>query len=84
MKGGKRELSPWNKFVSKIYHEGKESDPEYQFKDALQDASKRKAEMGGLVASGVKKSKKHMKGSRKGSRKGKKSMMGGTRRYKKH
>jgi hypothetical protein len=81
MKGGKRALSPWNKFVSKVYHEGKESDPEYQFKDALQDASKRKAEMGGLVASGVKKSKK---GSRKVSRKGKKSMMAGTRRYKRH
>jgi hypothetical protein len=84
MKGGKRALSPWNKFVSKVYHEGKESDPEYQFKDALKDASKRKSEMGSLVASGVKKSKKYMKGSRKGSRKGKKSMMGGTRRYKKY
>ena len=80
MKGGKRALSPWNKFVSKVYHEGKESDPDYQFKDALQDASKRKAEMGGLVASGVKKSKKNMKVSRKG----KKSMMAGTRRYRRH
>ena len=80
MKGGKRALSPWNKFVSKVYHEGKESDPEYQFKDALKDASKRKSEMGSLVASGVKKSKKYMKGSRKG----KKSMMGGTRRHKRH
>ena len=70
MKGGKRALSPWNKFVSKVYHEGKESDPEYQFKDALKDASKRKSEMGSS-ASGVK-SKKVGKKSRK-SKKNRKS-----------
>ena len=80
MKGGKRALSPWNKFVSKIYHEGKESDSEYQFKDALKEASKRKGEMGTPVARGVKKSKKHMKTARKG----KKSMVAGTRRRRRH
>jgi len=80
MKGGKRALSPWNKFVSKIYHEGKESDSEYQFKDALKDASKRKGEMGTPLASGVRKSKKHMKAARKG----KKSMVAGTRRRRRH
>jgi hypothetical protein len=77
MKGG-RELSPWNKFVSKVYHEGKQSDPDYQFKDALKDASKRKGEMG-HSASGVKKSKKYRKATRKS-----KSMLAGTRRYRRH
>jgi hypothetical protein len=71
MKGG-RALSPWNKFVSKVYHEGKESDPEYEFKQALKDASARKSEMGNMnssVASGIKKGKKSRKSSRKSSRK---------------
>ena len=71
MKGG-RALSPWNKFVSKVYHEGKENDPEYEFKQALKDASARKSEMGTMnssVASGIKKGKK----SRKSSKKSKKS-----------
>jgi hypothetical protein len=78
MKGG-RALSPWNKFVSKVYHEGKESDPDYEFKQALKDASKRKSEMGSS-ASGVKKSKK----SKKVSRKSKKHMVAGTRKYRRH
>jgi hypothetical protein len=78
MKGG-RALTPWNKFVSKVYHEGKESDPEYEFKDALKDASERKSEMG-PAASGVKNSKK----SRKSMRKSKKHRMTGTRRHRKH
>jgi hypothetical protein len=38
--------SKWNLFVKKIYHEGKRSNPNYEFKNALKDASKRKAEMG--------------------------------------
>lgn len=37
--------SKWNLFVKKIYHEGKRSNPNYEFKNALKDASKRKAEM---------------------------------------
>lgn len=79
MKGG-RALSLWNKFVSKVYHEGKESDPDYEFKQALKDASKRKGEMG-HSASGVKKSKK----SKKGGRKSKRHMLaGGTRRHRRH
>lgn len=36
----------WNLFVKKIYHEGKAKNKNYQFKDALKDASKRKSEMG--------------------------------------
>jgi hypothetical protein len=74
MKGG-RKLSEWNKFVSKVYHEGKKSDPHYEFKNALKDASKRKSEMGhSASASGLKK-------SRKGN---KKHMMSKTRRNKTH
>jgi len=46
MKGGKRALSSWNIFVKKVYREGKAKNPNYEFKDALRDASKRKVEMG--------------------------------------
>lgn len=77
MKGG-RALSPWNKFVSKVYHEGKESNPDYEFKQALKDASKRKSEMG-HSASGLVKSKKYRKGSKKS-----KNMVAGTRRRRRH
>ena len=41
-----RKLSAWNIFVKKIYKEGKAKNPNYEFKQALEDASKRKAEMG--------------------------------------
>jgi len=61
MKGGKRQLSQWNLFVKKVYQEGKAKDSEYQFKQALSDASSRKSEMGNMnaVAMGTK-SRKHM------------------------
>jgi hypothetical protein len=36
----------WNNFVKKIYHEEKGKNPNFQFKDALKLASKRKGEMG--------------------------------------
>ncbi len=52
MKGG-RKLSAWNLFVKKIYSEGKKSNKDYSFKQALSDASSRKSEMGNM-------SKKHM------------------------
>jgi len=39
-------LTEWNKFVQKIYQEGKKNNPKYQFKNALSDASARKSEMG--------------------------------------
>lgn len=39
-------LSEWNKFVKKVYEEGKAKDANYKFKQALVDASKRKSEMG--------------------------------------
>lgn len=39
-------MTAWNDFVKKIYHEGHNANPNYQFKQALKDASKRKNEMG--------------------------------------
>lgn len=54
-------MTAWNDFVKKIYHEGHSKDPNYQFKQALKDASKRKGEMGsssGPSAFGKKMSKK--------------------------
>lgn len=39
-------MTAWNDFVKKIYHEGHKANPNYQFKQALKDASKRKSEMG--------------------------------------
>jgi hypothetical protein len=59
-------MTAWNDFVSKIYNEEHKKNPNYMFKHALKDASKRKSEMGS-TASGVK-SKKSKK-----SRKSKKS-----------
>lgn len=59
MQGG-RKLSSWNLFVKKVYSEGKSSDKNYSFKQALSDASQRKGEMGNVAAAvGVKHSKKH-------------------------
>jgi hypothetical protein len=59
MKGG-RKLSSWNLFVKKVYSQGKSSDKNYSFKQALTDASRRKSEMGNSepVAMGTK-SRKH-------------------------
>jgi hypothetical protein len=59
-------MTAWNDFVKKIYHEGHNKDPNYQFKQALKDASKRKSEMGSSASSGS---------SKKMSRKSKKSCM---------
>ena len=45
-------MTAWNDFVKKIYHEGHDSNPNYKFKQALKDASKRKGEMGASTSSG--------------------------------
>jgi hypothetical protein len=58
-------MTAWNDFVKKIYHEGHAKDPNYQFKNALKDASKRKGEMGSSSSS-VKTAKKSRKGRKKG------------------
>ena len=63
-------MTAWNDFASKIYKEGHAKDPNYLFKHALRDASKRKSEMGSPTASGVK--SKKVRKSRK-SKKSKKS-----------
>jgi hypothetical protein len=70
----------WKDFVSKVYWENKKKNPNYQFKDALRDASERKSEMASLpAATGSKKSRKvrKSKGSKKsnGSKKSKGSKM---------
>ena len=79
MKGG-RKLSEWTVFVKKIYDEGKSKDENYEFGQALADASERKKEMKMGIASGIK-SKKSRK-SRKGTKKNNKTK--GTRRNRKH
>jgi hypothetical protein len=75
-------MTAWNDFVKKIYHEGHKSDPNYQFKQALKDASKRKSEMGSSSSghSGKKMSRKSkracVKSCKKSCSRGKK-MRGG-------
>jgi len=60
--------SEWNMFVKKIYEEGKSKDSNYEFKQALIDASKRKSEMGHSSASGVKSKQKTISRSKSKSR----------------
>ena len=48
-------MTAWNDFVKKIYHEGHNANPNYQFKQALKDASKRKSEMGSSSSGSSKK-----------------------------
>lgn len=50
MQGG-RAVSKWNLFTKKIYKEGKAKNKNYQFRDALRDASRRKSEMGAMNVS---------------------------------
>lgn len=82
-----RKLSDWNIFVKKIYAEGKAKNSNYEFKQALEDASKRKSEMKhSSAASGVRtKTAKKSRKSRK-SRSRYASMAGGkkSRRRNRH
>ena len=50
-------MSAWNDFVKKIYWENKKKNKNFQFKDALREASRRKGEMG---SSSKSKSMKYM------------------------
>ena len=68
MNGGKRALTPWNKFVKKIYSEGKSKNSSYSFQEALKDASKRKSEMGNVAAGPTSSNKKSKKNGRRKSR----------------
>jgi len=69
-------MSAWNDFVKKIYWENKKKNKNFQFKDALKEASRRKGEMGTKSNKSVMKSKKCCKCPTKGTRK----KRGGTRR----
>ena len=44
-KKGTRKASPWNKFVKKVFEEGRKKDKGYSFSTALKEASRRKGEM---------------------------------------
>jgi hypothetical protein len=75
--------SAWNMFVKKIYHEGKKKNPNYEFKQALVDASKRKSEMGHSSKSTSSSSKKSRSSSSRRSRSA--SLAGGkSRRRRRH
>jgi hypothetical protein len=82
MKGG-RAVSQWNLFTQKVYKEGKAKNSNYKFRDALKDASRRKAEMGSMNVS-RKRSRKSARsaaltgGSRKSGRSA--ALAGGSRR----
>jgi hypothetical protein len=58
----------WNMFVKKIYHEGRNKDSNYQFKDALKDASSRKGEMGTSMGKTEKRGKSKSRGKSKKNR----------------
>jgi hypothetical protein len=80
-----RKLSDWNIFVKKIYAEGKAKNSNYEFKQALEDASRRKSEMKhSSAASGVKKSKSARKSRRGRSRSASMAMAGGKRTRRRH
>ena len=61
-------MSAWNDFVKKIYWENKKKNKNFQFKDALKEASRRKGEMG----SSSKSSKNASKSMKMGKMKSKK------------
>ena len=68
-----RKLSSWNLFVKKIYQEGKSKNKNYEFKQALVDASKRKSEMGN-ASSYSKKRKSYKKVGKSRSRRTRKQI----------
>jgi hypothetical protein len=71
-------MTAWNDFVKKIYHEGHNKNPNYQFKQALKDASKRKSEMGSSGSSSGSSKRKSKKSCMKACKKScSKKMRGG-------
>ena len=68
MNGGKRALTSWNKFVKRIYSEGKSKNSSYSFQEALKDASKRKSEMDNVAAGPTSSNKKSKKNGHRKSR----------------
>ena len=85
MNGGKRALTPWNKFVKKVYSEGKSKNSSYSFQEALKDASKRKSEMGATpAAAAARGTKKSRKSARRRSKRSMGAQIAGTRRHRRH
>ena len=75
-------MSAWNDFVKKIFNEGRaKNGKSYSFKQALQDASERKSEMG-KTASTEKAPKTKKSSTRKAKKGGKKTRK--ARKSKKH
>ena len=58
-------MSAWNDFVKKIYWENKKTNKNFQFTDALKEASRRKGEMGTHSYMKSKKRYRRSRGSRK-------------------
>jgi hypothetical protein len=81
MKGG-RKLSEWNLFVKKIYKEGKEKNSNYKFKNALEEASRRKSEMANSKKGGNK-SKKTKKSNKNISKRRREIAGGKTKKHRK-
>ena len=86
-----KKLSSWNIFVKKVFQEGKAKNKDFQFKDALKEASARKGEMKNMKTNndkgvmGETKSRKRGTKSRKhGTKKGGKSPKRKTRKNRKH
>lgn len=75
-------MSAWNDFVKKIYHEGRNKDKTYSFRQALKDASARKSEMG-KSETGVGVKPKKSRASRKSKKQTKKSKKTKTQRRRK-
>lgn len=76
-------MTAWNDFVKKIYHENHNKDSNYSFKQALQDASKRKGEMNTSSSNPFpKKTKKMRKGKNNKSMKTRKTRK--SRKSRKH
>ena len=84
MNGGKRALTPWNKFVKKVYTEGKSKNASYSFQEALKDASKRKSEMGSTTVAAARGTKKSRKSAPRKSKKSMAAQIAGTRRRRRH
>jgi hypothetical protein len=80
-----RKLSDWNIFVKKVYAEGKAKNSNYEFKQALEDASKRKSEMkhSSHTASGVRQTKTGKK-SRRGRRRSAYASLAGGKTRRRH
>jgi hypothetical protein len=76
--------SEWNLFVKKIYHEGKNKNPNYEFKQALKDASKRKSEMGHNKSNVHNKSSNHNKSSKRRNKSRSLALAGGKTRRRRH